>query len=389
MVNLAEIRTSLEAQVNAAGPLPCHVGAFCAWLLLDHGQLQRHLVDAARVETPGRHPEFIAALGYGAAAGLLTDEQRGLLAADLAHLAGRSFFAHGRPLRFEVDGVALLGVALALKHNTVDALWMHKLLERSIVEMSGDAWQLGLANAAAYSLGAPIGTPLPPELAVALASNGSVICTDDDVRRAWGIIKSFELHHDGPTRDAARLSAFRHACALDAQINPSSITRDGLIALLSGIRRSMRRWTYEDQPRTSKSREARWEVENEYHVQNLLWSVLAPIFPDLEDEENLLSVGHKNPRADLGVPSLGTIIEVKFLRSAGQAAYASLIEEIAADAGLYLSKPSPYDAIVAFVWDDAAHTEQHDELQSGLVAIRGVAGAVVVPRPAKMRRRMA
>lgn len=386
MVNLVDIRTTLEAQVASAGPLPCHIGAFSAWMLGDHAQLRRHLGDAAGVEAPGRHPEFVAALGYGAAAGLLTDAQGRLVAGDLAHLAGRSFFAPGRPLRFEVDGVALLGVALALKHNTADPLWLHTLLARSIAEMSGDAWQVGLANAAAHSLGASPGIPLPPELAVALASAGVVTVTDDDVRRAWGMITLSEPHHDGPARDAARLAAFKHACALGAQINPSAITRDGLVALLSGVRRSLRRWTYEDQPRTSKSRIARWEVDNEYHVQNLLWSILAPVLPDLEDEENLPSVGHKNPRADLGVPSLRTIIEVKFLRSAGQAAYAALIEEIAADAGLYLSKSSQYDAIVVFVWDDAAHTEQHAELQSGLEAIKGITGAVIVPRPAKMRR---
>jgi hypothetical protein len=386
MVNLPDIRATLETQVAEAGPLPCHVSAFSAWLLADHEQLRRHLLDAGATAAPGRHPEHVAALGYGAAAGLLTDDQRRLLADDVAHLAGRSFFAPGRPLRFEVDGVALLGVALALKHSTAEPIWLNALLSRSIAEMSCDPWQVGLANAAASSLGSATTTKLPPDLAVALASKGVLTIVDDDVRRAWSTITSFEPHHDGPARDAARLAAFKHACARGAQIDPSSITRQGLIALLSGVARSLRRWTYETEPRTSKSVIARWEVENEYHVQNLLWSVLAPVLPDLEDEENLPSIGHKKPRADLGVPSLRTIIEVKFLRSSGQAAYAALIEEIAADASLYLSKRSSYDNIIAFVWDDAAHTEQHAELQSGLEAIKGVTGATIVPRPAKMRR---
>jgi len=386
MVNLLDIRATLETQVAAAGPLPCHVGAFSAWVLADHAQLRRHLLDAATTAAPGRRPEHVAALGYGAAAGLLTDDQSRLLASDVAHLAGRSFFAPGRPLRFEVDGVALLGVALALKHSTAEPLWLNALLARSSAEMCRDPWQVGLTNAAASILGSAITATLPPELAVALASNGALTVDDDDVRQAWSAITSFEPHHDGPARDAARLAAFKHACARGAQIDPSSITRDGLVALLSGVARSLRRWTYEAQPRTSRSLTARWEVENEYHVQNFLWAVLAPVLPDLEDEENLPSIGHKKPRADLGVPSLRTIIEVKFLRSSGQPAYAALIEEIAADASLYLSKPSPYDTILVFVWDDAAHTEQHAELQSGLEAIKGVTGAVIVPRPAKMRR---
>jgi hypothetical protein len=82
MVNLLDIRATLETQVATAGPLRCHVGAFSAWLLADHAQLRRHLVDAATILALGRHPEHVAALGYGAAAGLLTDDERCLLADD-------------------------------------------------------------------------------------------------------------------------------------------------------------------------------------------------------------------------------------------------------------------------------------------------------------------
>jgi hypothetical protein len=60
----------------------------------------------------------------------------------------------------------------------------------------------------------------------------------------------------------------------------------------------MGRWTFELEKRTVNSAVARWDVENEYHVQNLLWAVLAPLFPDIDDEENLPSIGHKKPRAD-------------------------------------------------------------------------------------------
>lgn len=386
MVNLVDIRATLESQVTGAEKLPCHVAAFCAWVLADHEQLRRHVGNAASIPAPGRHPEHVAALGFGAAAGLLADAQRHLITDDLAHLAGRSFFVSGRPLRFEVDGVALLGVALALKLIGIDPRWLNTLLARSTVELNADPWQSGLARAASSCLGTSIPGNIPADLAVALGAAGVTTVGDDDLHCAWTAITTFEPHCDGPARDAARLAAFKHACARGAQINPSSLTRAGLIGLLSGVARSLRRWTYETQPRTPKSLLARWDVENEYHVQNLLWSVLAPVLPDLEDEENLPSIGHKKPRADLGVPSLRTIIEVKFLRSSGQAAYAKLTEEIAADASLYLSKPSQYDSIVAFVWDDAAETEQHAELLSGLQSIKGVASAVVVPRPAKMRR---
>ncbi len=63
-----------------------------------------------------------------------------------------------------------------------------------------------------------------------------------------------------------------------------------------------------------------------------------------------------------------------------------LIEEVAADASLYLSSSIPYDRIVAFVWDDSAHSEQHHELQTGLERIKGVEAAIVVSRPGRMER---
>ena len=148
----------------------------------------------------------------------------------------------------------------------------------------------------------------------------------------------------------------------------------------------MKRWTFETESRTPKSAVARWDVENEYHVQNLLWTVLAPVFPDLEDEENLPSIGQKHPRADLGLPSLRTIVEVKYIRHRGQPGFAKVIEEVAADTALYLSKTRDYDIIVAFVWDDCAQTEHHHELKSGLEQLRGVSAAIVLPRPSGMRR---
>jgi hypothetical protein len=108
--------------------------------------------------------------------------------------------------------------------------------------------------------------------------------------------------------------------------------------------------------------------------------------PIIEDEENLPSLGQKHPRADLGIPALGLIIEVKFVRDGSPSEFARIIGEIAEDAGRYLSTKSACTEIVAFVWDDSARGEQHTELRQGLEKIKGVVGAVVLSRPGKMRR---
>jgi hypothetical protein len=139
---------------------------------------------------------------------------------------------------------------------------------------------------------------------------------------------------------------------------------------------SMKRWRWDDK--------IRWKIENEYHVQDLLWIILAPLFADLEDEENLPSLGHKHPRCDLGIPSLHLIIEVKFIRKGTQSHFARITEEIAADHTLYTTAGSNYNKIVAFVWDDSRSSEQHFELKQGLQKMPGIVGTVIVSRPAKM-----
>jgi hypothetical protein len=178
--------------------------------------------------------------------------------------------------------------------------------------------------------------------------------------------------------------ALQELTARAAQIVPRTATRGDLVAILEGTSRSLKRWPYGE--KTLRSMPALWEIANEYNVQDMLWAVLAPLFPDLEDEESLPSLGPKHPRVDLGIPRLRTIIEVKFLRCDRQADRAQLIEEVAADASLYLSKTTDYDGIIAYFWDDAAQTDQHHEIKIGLEAISGIIAAVIIPRPAKMAR---
>ena len=388
MVNLIDIRASLEAQIAYQKELPCHVAAFIGWLGSDDGELRRRIDEVVALPNQARNPEHVAALGYGASRGLLSDEETDIFRDEIAHLKGRKFFVAGRPPRFEVDGPALLGVALGI--NTYDDLdtqqWLTDLLDQSSKEVANDDWQLGLIYAARLCAGENGLKIFPKDLAVALAAKGLIKLDAEDLQEGWTLASSLKPHQSGPERDAVRLTAFDYVLACRGQITIGAMTRENLVQVLQSISRSMRRWTFESEPRTRKSAIARWEVENEYHVQNLLWAVLAPILSDLEDEENLPSIGHKNPRADLGVPSLRTIIEVKFMRRTGQAACADITEEIAADASLYLSNTRDYDNIVCFVWDDCAQTEQHDELKAGLEAINGVSSAVVLPRPLKMKK---
>jgi hypothetical protein len=384
MVTLNEIQEALRARALVAVDLPCHIAAFNAWVLDDKAALCAQLQRAVAFTGQARHPEHVAALGYGAAAQLLNVSENTLLREEIEHLSGRDFFAPGRPLRFEADGVALLGVALGAAAVNAGGAWLSDL----VLKASGtaDPWQQGLVRAARVASGETGLRISPPDLAFALAARSAGAALDEDRDAAWTMTARLTPHDDGVTRDAVRLAVFENILAHKAHVAIGGAGTEDLKALLGNAGRSLKLWQYEEKGRTSRSAPGRWEIENEYHVQALLWIILAPVFSDLEDEENLPSVGHKHPRADLGIPSLRTIIEVKFMRAFGQRACADVIEQVAADASLYLSKPGLYDNIIAVVWDDCAQTEQHHELRSGLESIRGISAAIIIPRPGKMKR---
>lgn len=388
MLNLFDLQRALRLRLTTPRPAPCHVTAFAGWIAGDVNRMSAGIGEALAFTGQARHPEHVAALGYGAYAGALADAMVTVLRDEISHLGGRTFFAPGRAPRFEVDGIALLGVALGAARLLPpdEAKWLNTLLARSSQEVRSDIWQLGLVRLAQTVLGYLDLHIVPSDLAVAAAARGLGSLQASDREPAWQLVTSLTENEGGLARDATQLAVFDYELSRIAQVDLASATRDDLIQVLQSASRGMKRWTFEHVKRTAKSEITRWHVDNEYHVQNLLWAILAPVFPDLEDEENLPSIGQMHPRADLGVPSLRTLIEVKFLRHRGQSGFTKIIEEIAADTSLYLSRTTEYDNIIAFVWDDCAQTEQHHELKSGIERIRGISAAIILPRPSSMAR---
>ncbi|MBR1165880.1 hypothetical protein JQ571_02770 [Bradyrhizobium liaoningense] len=363
--------------------------AFGSWVLNRTEALQAAVNKAVCFTGQARHPEHVAALGFGAAAGLLDAEQEKILREELEHLRGRAFFVTGRPRRFEVDGISLLGVAFGVRSEQSYELekWCKDILTRSLSELASDLWQQGLARLALVVLGEKNLSIRPAELAVVAAAKGVGSSSQALDEEAWLATVQPCALENASGFDAVRLAAFDILSRRLGQVRLSSPTIEDLIALLRNVSRAFKRWPYEDEPRTSRSVKARWEVENEYHVQSLLWAILAPVFSDVDDEENLPSIGHAHPRADLAVPSLRTLIEVKYMRRPGQAGFKAVMDEIAADTGLYLSRSKEFDSIIAFIWDDCAQTEQHHELETGIEQLKGVSAAIVLPRPSHMTRK--
>lgn len=164
-------------------------------------------------------------------------------------------------------------------------------------------------------------------------------------------------------------------------VPPNGWSFNDLTHYLNQIAPNLRRWTWESKSRTQGGEMIRWYINNEYHVQNLLYTLLAPIFCDLKEEENLPAIGQKKPRIDLYLPSLHTIIEVKY-RKNNKKTFSELIGEIGEDASLYLSSDNFSDAkIIVFLWDQTRSVQEHALFKSGILKISGINACIVASAP--------
>lgn len=395
MVSLTDLdhwslRRTLARAAADDSSQPPQARGFAAWVQQDL-PVQLALLKTLAAEAAGladqRQSNIVALLGY---ATTVDASYTPGFADGVAWLRQRQYFIAGRAAGFEVNGLALFGVAIGLR-STADAGgeaigWFKGLLMQSLQQHRPADWNEALIAAAAEVLGerSSVGT-IAADLRVALAARGVLAAEPATRVEAWDLIAGLTGSDDGMSRAATQ------AAALSFLVRESSTLRTGTSSItdvanvLSGLNRSMRRWVWESKRRTPRSAMARWVVDNEYHVQDMLWVVLAPVFPDLDDEEWLKSLGQHHPRADLAIPSLRAIIEVKFARKDGKT-FSELIQEVAADASTYLQDGSGYANIIAFIWDDAARTEEHAEVRQGLLRVRGVVDAIVLSRPQKMDR---
>ena len=167
-------------------------------------------------------------------------------------------------------------------------------------------------------------------------------------------------------------------------VPPNGWTLSDLVKFLEHIPIGLKRWTWEDSGRTKGANPVKWTIDNEYHVQNLLYVLLAPIFKDIADEVYLQPVGQKTPRVDLYLPSMQTIIEVKYRKDVKKS-FQALIGEVAEDISLYRSDSTYKDArIISFLWDHTRSTQEHPKFKEGLLKIQGMDGCVVLSSPSTM-----
>lgn len=373
--------------------------AFSAWLLGD-AEIPFQLNDAACsvAEHIGgqRRYQDVAILGYAAASDRFQGGHQHTLKEGLCWIVGREPLLDGRPQGFCTDVIALLGIVLGARSLEDDSVtvqlrgWLNKFIDHSFQSRLQD-WQICLMIGSCQVGGVNVQKAIPATNDIA------------DVRLAlWskGVLKydSFDQEQDqvetlllmkrglgndiGSSRAALRLTAFESIQVTSPAINVFKPTVEDVSRILNRVPAAFRRWTWEDKARTRGGEARKWHIDNEYHVQNFLYFLLLPVFPDLKDEDYTPSIGQMHPRADLLIPSLSLIVEVKFMRAGDKPQ--DMIEQIAADSSLYLVNGSIYKQIIAFIWDNSNQSQEHDYMRNGLRQLPGIVDAIVMSRPGNL-----
>lgn len=389
-MRLSDLKSELSISETDYRRLPNHVAGFCAFMVKQDRTMLHSFarVDGEQDNDVAAYP-VVACIGYAIAAGVASDDDLARFRQGFEHLSGRTFFAEGRVPRFEIDGFALLGVALGIERAKLpvdERDWFVDLLDRAATVVPRDDWEYGLVKAAQVLLGAVSWSAIPDVLCKVAVQTALNTQTDpSEMQLAWENAVELVGEKTLPKIAAGR-AVFDSGVGALSRMPVYGAGFAELTSLLDEVCDAMSHWTYETKPRVKNVSPQQWEVDHEYHVQNLLWTVLRPVFRDLVDEQSLPKLGHTTPRYDLGVPSLQAIIEVKFMRRAGAAECRKITQEIAADRSLYLGDRTGYERLVAFIWDDCRQTEEYATLQQGLESLDGIEKVIILPRPSRMDR---
>ncbi|MDE3100246.1 MAG: hypothetical protein KGJ88_12315 [Verrucomicrobiota bacterium] len=372
--------------------------AFLGWLLRSKdlmSAMQQAAGRAATAKGAERNSRNVAVLGFGCAVESFKSRFAAEFRAQLEWLMGRPNFATGgEPCGVVADPLNFAGVVagaeniLANEDRKRFQQWAAAVWKDGNSLIQSADWRRGLLN----TLGRRIPTPKPTGddrneplwFAAALHHRGWGTPTEKSVSVVLkSALDQASLVTDG-FEAGLRLAAIDWAVGRAMDFDIAALTITDVATVLHRVPTAFQRWTWEDKPRTAKqgAQPRRWHIENEYHYQSLLYAVLKPLIPALEEEQYLPPTGTYQPRADLCVLALQLVVEVKFWYR--NKSVKELTEEIAADLTLYLRKDSPYRAVIAAIWDDGARTEEQAELMRGLKGLGGLFDVVIVNRPSCM-----
>lgn len=294
--------------IKSLGQNPLEI-AVTAWLAPDVSPKfeWRGLLDDI-VSTAKRTYRQTAVLGVAAQVERLNNTAISSLTTDLEQLFGREPVVSGTPMPFCMDGLALSGIMLGAHFLGDDSLtaraatWIARCCEVTADGKGLEEWQEWLLRLVGSQTSLPwIGnrswSPTASTVSVALRSKGVVPVTsaeaeETEEEEALAMIQASSGGELPLGYAVLRLAALNWIRRIRPVADLRAASTEDLVCVLRRLSDGLKCWTWEDRPRTRTSPEARrWHVDNEYHVQNILWLLLAPIFPDLVPEDYTPKVG--------------------------------------------------------------------------------------------------
>ena len=232
------IQETLSAASADDACQPLHARAFAVWIQsqsLNECPLLADLAkECAEADGPARQTVHVSVLGFAAQ---MSAEFRPAFVAAFEWLSARKYFVSGRALTFEIDGLALLGVAVGLA--SLDAAsfgtaraWLALLIERTLREARSGGWNEALIRAAHAMLSDDWNAgDVVDDLRIALAAKDIAPACDAARSGAWTIISRL-LHASEMTRAAAQMMALTFLLRHAAAVRLGSIELDDVTRLL-------------------------------------------------------------------------------------------------------------------------------------------------------------
>jgi hypothetical protein len=371
--------------------------AFAAWLLpyLDIGlQLQKAAHAAGERTGAQRSYRDVAILGFAASTGILQPSQWEVLKKGLTWVAGREPFIDGGPMDFCTDIVALLGIALGAQLIGEDSIqnkvvcWMERFISQSFQNRLSD-WQKCLLIATQQVVSSIPTLSLPnantvSDVRLALRVKGLLPpdpgSNNQEQMETLSLMKLEAGAAIHPACAALRLAAFDSIQRTSPAVNLSRQSIEDVCIILNRVPGALRKSIGKEKLHPGEDQARKGYVNNEEQVQNLLYFLLASIFPDCREIDNTSYVGGQGHlRTVLEIPCLRLIICVKVMDSSNN--HQSVIQQISADSYLYLGEGSAYSSIVVFLWDGFSRLDIHNNLTKKIKQLPGVVDAIVVSCP--------
>lgn len=114
-----------------------------------------------------------------------------------------------------------------------------------------------------------------------------------------------------------------------------------------------------------------FEITCEQDVQDLFYALVKPIFPDARPEEYTPKHSTSAKRIDFVIPSISTVIEIKYARSSEHAR--KVPDELKIDIESY-HKHTECSRLIAVVWDGDSHITDRSNFEDDLTGQRTIDG---------------